>query len=364
MRILLLGGTGAMGFHLSRILHERGDDVIITTRKKRQGEGRLQYIQGNAHDFQFVKDLLTDKWDCIVDFMVYSTEDFESRIECLLNATRQYVFLSSSRVYSDSEHPIKETSPRLLDVIEDEKYLETDEYALKKAREENILLASTSKNYTIIRPYITYSENRLQLGDLELGSWLTRALDGRTIVFSEDIASHTTTLTYGYDVAKGIAAVIGSQEALGETFHITGGESMKWSEILNIYLNAIERFTGTRPKVKMIPSSLKLRNVTSQYQVRYDRLYDRVFDNSKIMKIAPSLQFFSIEEGLNKCIRTYISKKYQTKVSYLEEAERDRITKERIRLNTIKATRDKIIYFSCRYLRLSWILRKYLLLTN
>ena len=117
----------------------------------------------------------------------------------------------------------KNTSPCAFS-FEDEKYLETDEYALKKAREENILFASTSKNYTIIRPYITYSENRLQLGDLELGSWLTRALDGRTIVFSEDIASHTNTLTYGYDVAKGIAAVIGSQEALGGTFHITAKE--------------------------------------------------------------------------------------------------------------------------------------------
>ena len=34
-RILLLGGTGAMGEHLTRILAEQGDDVYVTTRSCR-----------------------------------------------------------------------------------------------------------------------------------------------------------------------------------------------------------------------------------------------------------------------------------------------------------------------------------------
>lgn len=357
MRILLFGGTGAMGLHLSHILNERGDDVYVTSRQKRENKGRLHYIQGNAHDFSFTQGLLTNKWDCIVDFMVYSTEEFKSRIEYLLNATKQYIFLSSSRVYANLDNPIKESSPRLLDIINDKDYLETDEYALKKAREENILFSSSKNNFTIIRPYITYSEDRLQLGDLEHANWLSRALDGRTIVFSEDVASHYTTVTYGYDVAKGIAAVIGMPKALGEVFHITSNVSIKWSEILDIYLNAIESCIGIRPKVKMIPLSQKLKNKNTKFQVKYDRLYDRIFDNSKIMEIAPSLKFTSPEEGLTKCIRTYISERKYTKVSYLEEADRDRITNERIKLSTIKTTRDKLIYISCRDLRLSWLLR-------
>lgn len=49
----------------------------------------------------------------------------------------------------------------------DEDYIKTDEYALQKARQENILLGSKYKNWTIIRPYITYNKERLQLGVLE-----------------------------------------------------------------------------------------------------------------------------------------------------------------------------------------------------
>ena len=357
MKILLLGGTGAMGLHLSRILADRGDEVFVTSRKQRIEQEHIHYIQGNAQDLSFITSLFSEGWDAIVDFMIYPTEVFKSRLELFLNSTKQYVFLSSSRVYSDKETPIKENTPRLLDVTCDKDYLATDEYALKKAREEDLLFRSGRKNFTIIRPYITYSENRLQLGDLEHSNWLFRALDGRTIVFSEDVASHYTTLTYGYDVAKGIAATIGSEKAFGETFHITGTTTMRWGDILNIYLNAIERFTGEKPKVKMIPKSLKLKLKDSQYQIKCDRLYDRIFDNSKILSIDSSLTFMSPEEGLTECVGEYIKNWRKTKVSYLEEADRDIITKEHIKLKNIDNSRNKVIYFVCRYLRLTWLLR-------
>ena len=67
---------------------------------------------------------------------------------------------------------------RLLDVSHDSIYLKTDEYALAKARQEDILRKSGKNNWTIIRPYITYSESRLQLGVLEKEAWLYRALKG------------------------------------------------------------------------------------------------------------------------------------------------------------------------------------------
>ena len=162
--------------------------------------------------------------------MVYTTAGFKERVNYLLDATTQYVFLSSARVYADSEQPITETSPRLLDISQDEEFLSTDEYSLSKARQEDILRNSGRNNWTIIRPYITYSENRLQLGVLEKEEWLYRAIHGRTIVFSIDINTKLTTLTYGLDVAKGITAIIGKPNTLGGIFHITLEESITWSE--------------------------------------------------------------------------------------------------------------------------------------
>ncbi|HOG19853.1 MAG TPA: NAD-dependent epimerase/dehydratase family protein [Salinivirgaceae bacterium] len=249
MKILLLGGTGAMGEYLSDILSQKGNQTFVTTRSLRTSKENLTFIQGNAKNLSFLKSILDKRWDAIVDFMVYSTAQFQKRVDLLLNATHQYVFLSSARVYADSESPIVESSPRLLDVSNDVEFLKTDEYSLAKARQEDILRKSGKANWTIIRPYITFSSHRLQLGVLEKEDWLYRALKGKTIVFSEDINSKLTTLTFGIDVAKSISALIGEEETYGETFHITTEEHTKWSEILDLYLDILENHLGYRPKV-------------------------------------------------------------------------------------------------------------------
>lgn len=167
MKILLLGGTGAMGSHLSEIINnDKGNDIVITSRKTRVSKGNISYVVGNAHDKSFLDSLLNKKWDVIVDFMVYNTDEFKLRVKDMLDSCNQYVFLSSSRVYANSNSAITEDSSRLLDVTNDSEYLATDEYALTKARQENVLKESGRTNWTIIRPYITFAENRLQLGVL------------------------------------------------------------------------------------------------------------------------------------------------------------------------------------------------------
>lgn len=197
LKILLLGGTGAMGVHLSKILNNQGEDVYVTTRRERKGMG-ITYIQGNAHENAFLSDILQKyHFDVLIDFMIYNTSEFADRVDLLLSSVGQYIFLSSSRVYADSQTPITENSPRLLDVYKEEEYLKTDEYALSKARQEDILHRSGKNNWTVIRPYITYSEIRLQLGVLEKELWLYRALNGRTIVFSKDIAEKVLRLHMG-----------------------------------------------------------------------------------------------------------------------------------------------------------------------
>ena len=352
MRVLLLGGTGAMGLYLRDYLINRGEEVYITSRKKRQGNGRTHYVQGNAHNIVFLRHLLAEKWDAIVDFMIYDTTEFSERIGLLLSSTQQYIFISSSRVYSNYDSPITESTPRLLDVSKDDEFLLTEEYSLKKAREENILMSSENNNYTIIRPYITYSETRLQLGDLEIGGWLVRAIEGRSIVFSKDIAECKTTISFGKNVAKGISCVIGDKRTFGEIYNITDSFCLKWKDVLSIYLDALEKYTGKRPSVKWIEKSLKLSNPSTMYQVKYDRLFDREFDNSKILEIAPDLQFVSPYIGLSQCIKSFVDmykKDYYPKISYMKEAYMDKLAGEHIRIKDIKKFKHKILYILCRY---------------
>lgn len=166
-KILLLGGTGAMGVYLVPELISLGFEVFVTSRSAKTSDNvKLTYIQGNARYDKFIEKIFVNKYDAIVDFMVYTTEEFQYRHELLLKNTKHYIFLSTYRVFAESNLPITENSPRLLDVSNDSEYLATDEYALMKARQENILRKSQYKNWTIIRPTITYSKTRFQLGTL------------------------------------------------------------------------------------------------------------------------------------------------------------------------------------------------------
>lgn len=298
--ILIFGGTGAMGTPLVKLLSDNADyDIWVTSRSEHQDFKNVRYLCGNAQNDDFFKELLKrENWDVIVDFMVYDTPKFEKRYIELLKHCKQYLYISSCRVYAQSEELITENTRRLLDVSTDKKFLSTDEYALTKARQENLLLASNFNNYTIVRPSITYNSHRLQLGVLEKEHWLYRALQGRTIVFSKDMSEKLTTMTLGTDVAKGICGLIGKETALGDIFHITSPKSCKWSDVLNVYLDIIEELTGKKPKVMFTDKSTCFKVKWNIYQLIYCRYYNRAFDNSKIAQYVDINSFEDIEEGI------------------------------------------------------------------
>lgn len=348
-QILLLGGTGAIGSQLTNFLSNRGNKVVVTSRGLRESRGLVEYRKGNAKNLDFLSEVLQEKWDAIVDFMIYSEEEFRERVDLLLCSTSQYIFLSSARVYNESKKAITEDSTRLLDSSFDHDFLATSEYSLLKARQEDILRSSNKKNWTIVRPYITYGEKRLQLGNLEKENWLYRALRGRSIVFAKDIVNHFTTLTYGVDVATGIACLINNSNSFGETYHITNECACKWSDILDIYLDVLEDELGNRPKVIYQDLSDYLVWNQGKYQIIYDRLFDRKFDNTKINEFINTKDFVHVQIGLKRCLRLFLANPEFKSINWKIEALKDKYAKERTPLREISGFKQKINYLVYRY---------------
>lgn len=355
MNILVLGGTGAMGCPLVRILAQN-NRVYVTSRSVRESEENIVYIQGNAKDHEFLKQVLDMfMWDAVIDFMVHSEEGLKKNLSLFLDNCKQYVFISSARVYAQSEDPIKETNPRLLDVTNDNQYLQTNEYALAKAREENLLLNSGKKNFTIIRPSITYNTHRLQLGVLEKENWLYRALHGRSIVFSEDINDKLTTMTLGNDVSMGIASIVGQEKAYGETFHVTYPKSLLWSDVLNIYQNVLKEHLGHEVPIVMTRKSTNLKFKWRIYQVIYSRYFNRTFDNTKIAQYTDISKFTTPEQGLYDCLKEFLKNPTFLPISWDLEAVNDRVAKEFTPLREIPRIGNKMTYICYRY-HLEWLL--------
>lgn len=340
-----------MGSYLYKLLSNSNIQTYVTSRQKARAIDGVEFIEGNARDGIFLQEILAENWDVIVDFMVYSTAEFKNRVDSLLRATKQYVFLSSARVYNNSFGLIHEDSARLLDSSTDSEFLNTDEYSLQKARQEDILYSCGIKNWTIVRPYITYGSERLQLGVLEKEEWLYRAIKGRTIFFSADMMSKLTTMTHGADVAKGIFSILGTEDSLGETFHITSNLTSTWSEILDVYLDVLQTHLGFRPKVSLesLGTFLKCRPGEQRYQVIYDRLFDRSFDNSRIDRYLRVREFTSVSDGLKACLQDFLLNPKFGDINWKAEAQKDRLLNERTPLAEIAGIKQKIKYTLFRY---------------
>ena len=79
MKILALGATGAIGREMVAPLAVGMHDIHVTTRSARTATGTIRYRQGDAKNESFLRALLDEGWDTIVDFMVYDTPGFRLR---------------------------------------------------------------------------------------------------------------------------------------------------------------------------------------------------------------------------------------------------------------------------------------------
>lgn len=339
MRVLVLGGTGAMGSHLCRFLTAYGADVVCTTRHERASEDGISYVVGDAKDSSFLDKLLAERWEAIVDFMVWSTAEFRSRYAAFLAATEQYIFTSSYRVYADSPL-ICEDSPRLLDVIDDSEYLATDEYALSKARCEDLLFGSDSENWTIVRPAVTYDggNGRLQLGVFESADWLWRAVNGIPVPMPYDMLSNQATMSYGGDVAEMIARLVGNPCALGEAFTVACSDHMTWAEVASAY--------GETLPFEVIPCDLDdfERARGGVYQIRYDRMFDRVVDNSKVLAVTgmDGGRLTAMREGLSRELGVYLASDKRAVLSVGFQGKMDRLSGGFPSFGTVLAERGAV----------------------
>ena len=302
-----MGGTGAIGDYLIPQLLRDGHKVYITSRSGGRNGINTHFIIGDAKDYTFLEAVLANKrYDAIVDFMVYSTTEFNERAPLLLNNTDQYVYISSYRVFSNKDKVITENTPQLLNVSEDSEFLSTDEYALSKARGEVVLQKNKQKNWTIVRPSITYSKKRFQLGVLEANIFVRRALEGKKIVFPQEMLDKKTTMTWAGDAAKMISMLILNKKALGEDFNVVTAENPTWREVIEYYQKTL--------KLEVVYVTLKnfLKIYPQEYQVIYDRMYDRVMDNGKILSFTglSSSELAPLDKTLNKELKRFIKHPY------------------------------------------------------
>lgn len=285
-KVLVLGGTGAMGSYLVPKLAEDGCMVDVLVRSSRISDNpNVRYLKGNGKDKAFVNEVLKNGYDGIVDFIIYHDRPFEDCAPALLENTGHYIYLSSYRAFDDKEHPIVESSPKLLHSSDDAELTSSNDYCIHKARGEDYLRASSYRNYTIIRPAITYSSKKSQLITLERQHWLPYLRSGRPVPLCDKALTVQGTMSWAGDVAEMIRRLLFNDRALLEDYNVTTSEHHEWRDVAEYYTDIFgltweptdeDTYLRARDNGRILQPSV--------WQLHYDRLFDRVMDNTKVLE--------------------------------------------------------------------------------
>ena len=285
-KVLVVGATGAMGKYLVPELDALGYEVVGLTLDDVVSDSKnVTFVKGNAMDKAFLQELLKEKFDGIVDFMSYNMTNFYEFVELYLQNTEHYIFLSSCRVFDDKEIPVKESSPKLLYSSNDERLKQSQDYCIVKAKQEQYLIDSSYDNWTIVRPATTYGTMRLQLVTLEFPNTVARALQGKKVVVPLQAKDKPATRSWGGDVAKMIARIMFKAEAKRENYNVCSAESKTWGEIADYYKELVGLETVWVDKEDYLSILDPAISDWVRWQLEYARLFHRISDNSKILKL-------------------------------------------------------------------------------
>ena len=284
-KVLVLGSSGAMGSYIVPYLADMGYSVTaVSLDDEKPYNDNVTCIKADVRNKEFLLSLLSQKFDGLVDFSYYSYKEFREYYKLFLENTGHYIFLSSCRVYANEEVPVKETSPRLLDVSTDTKLLASNDYCIVKAKKEDMLLLSDYDNWTIVRPATTFSKMRFQLVTLEAVNCVGRARKGKKVVLPEQAKDIPATLCWAGDVSMMIAKLFFNDDAKRQIFNVCSSEYHTWGEIADYYnkicgLEAV--WVDKEDYLKIISPEL---NLNVRWQLEYARMFNRITDNSKVLR--------------------------------------------------------------------------------
>ena len=293
-RALLIAGGGTLGSYTAEELLRLGHKVdVICLEDKMSNNENLRFFKATA-TLDFLSELFAENhYDGIVNFLHF--KDFRDYIpyhELLSQNTEHLIFLSSYRVYADLQHPITESAPQLIDVVTDDpEFHEKETYALSKSRAERFLADNPyPKNWTVVRPVISFSDRRLDVIMTTKNTVVEAARDGKTVRLPIEAKNLTAGLDWAGNSGKLIANLLFKKKCIGEAYTVSTAQGLTWGEVADIYTSVL----GVR--FEWVPADFS----RDTWHWKYDRAYDRPVDNSKVLAatgLKPS-DFKSIGEGI------------------------------------------------------------------
>ena len=153
---------------------------------------------------------------------------------------------------------------------------------------------------------------RYQLVTLEAANTVGRAFAGRKAVLPEQAKNVQATMSWAGDVAQMIAELLFNEKARGETFTVSTSEHRTWGEIAGYYNDICGLETVWVDKedyIHILDPHQCYPGI--RWQLEYDRLFDRIIDNSKVLAATGMKQaelcplYDGLKKEITRCPRDF-----------------------------------------------------------
>jgi UDP-glucose 4-epimerase len=298
-KILVTGGAGFIGSHVSEELVKRGHQVVVLDDLSGGFEDNLvpgvSFVQGSVCDVDLVNNLFEkERFEYVFHLAAYAAEGLSHFIKrfnynnnligsvnlinaSVNNSVKSFVFTSSIAVYGTSpELPMTE-----LTVPHPE-----DSYGIAKLSVEQELKVSKEMfglDYVIFRPHNVYGE-RQNIGDKYrnvVGIFMNQILQGKPMTIFGD-GSQTRAFSYIGDIAPIIAESIENPAACDQIFNVGADHPYSVNELAESVALAM----GVEPNIV----HLAARNeVLSAYS-----------SHDKVRRVFGQRKDSSLQEGLSR----------------------------------------------------------------
>ena len=282
MDILFIGGTGNISSAVSRQAVAAGHNLTLLNRGTRPitidgAESLVADINDEAAVATAIKDR---RFDVVANFIGFTAEDMARDQRLFQGKCDQYIFISSASAYQKPQgHPVITESTPLANPHW--------QYSRDKIACElflNQAYRDCGFPITIIRPSLTYDT----VIPMAIGGWTDYTIVERMRrgdpVISHGDGTSLWTITHSEDFAKGMLGLMGNQQAIGDSFHITSDEILNWDQIYQALAAAI----GVEANIIHIPSDFISKMVPWQEgNLQGDKAVSVIFDNSKLKRLVP-----------------------------------------------------------------------------
>jgi len=294
--ILVTGGAGFIGAHVTEQLLSRGNRVVVLDDLSGGFEDNIpngaHFIHGSINDVELVNQLFVAEKFTAVYHLAYAAEGLSHFIKRfnynnnligsvnLINAAvntgvKLFVFTSSIAVYGASP---------VLPMTEETPAHPEDSYGIAKLAVEQELAACKEMfglDYVVFRPHNVYGE-RQNIGDKYrnvVGIFMNQIMQGKAMSVFGD-GSQTRAFSYIGDIAPIMADALEEPQAHNQVFNI--GADMPYS--VNDLAVAVARAMGVEPQIKHLPARNEVLNAYSTH--------------AKVERVFGSRKLHTLEEGL------------------------------------------------------------------